>query len=271
MTLPISSTAKHEWGWVSPAAGGQTDNMEPTVYLDHLRSDGYRLRAAATQGLDRRIPTCPDWDMAALVAHVGSGHRWFADIVQARATEDPRRFPSAPADTRALLTWYDEGFVGLIEVLSAIPPDEQIWNWFDNKPAPARFWHRRASLETAVHRWDAQVAIGMADPVDPELAVDGIDEHLAFMSFFFQFKLIHVDGLTGSLHLHATDTEGEWLLNLAPDRIDHSRSHAKAAAALQGPSSDLLLWLVNRRSPDSPELRLFGDREIIESWRSVSW
>ena len=138
--------------------------MEPTVYLDHLRSDGDRLRAAATQGLDCRIPTCPAWDMAALVAHVGSGHRWFADIVQARTTEDPRRFPSAPADTRALLTWYDEGFVELIEVLSAIPPDEQIWNWFDNKPAPARFWHRRASLETAIHRWDAQLATGLAEP-----------------------------------------------------------------------------------------------------------
>ena len=269
-TLLISSTAKHGWGWVSPAGARLTtwNRLSTSIICGPMV---IAFAPAAIQGLDRRIPTCPEWDMAALVAHVGSGHRWFADIVQARATEDPRRFPSAPTDTRALLTWYDEGFVGLIEVLSAIPPDEPIWNWFDNKPAPARFWHRRASLETAVHRWDAQLATGMAEPVDPELAVDGIDEHLAFMSFFFQFKLIHVDGLTGSLHLHTTDTEGEWLLNLAPDRIDHSRSHAKAAAALQGPSSDLLLWLVNRRSPDSPELRLFGDRKIIESWRSISW
>lgn len=209
--------------------------------------------------------------MAALLAHVGSAHRWFTDIVQARATEDPHRFPAAPADARDLLAWYDEGLAELMEVLSAIPPGERVWNWFDNKPAPARFWHRRASLETAVHRWDAQFAAGNAEPVDPELAVDGIDEHLDFLSFFFLLKVKHVEGLTGSLHLHATDMDGEWLLNLAPDRIEHSHSHAKADAALQGPASDLFLWLVNRRSPDSPELRLFGDRGIIDAWRSVSW
>jgi uncharacterized protein (TIGR03083 family) len=209
--------------------------------------------------------------MAALVAHLGSGHRWFADIIQARATEDPRRFPAAPANTEVLLAWYDEGLAQLIEVLSKIPPDEPVWNWYDNKPVPVRFWHRRASLETTVHRWDAQLAAGKAEPIDPELAVDGIDEHLAFIAFFFRLKLKHVHGLTGSLHLHATDTDGEWLLDLAPGRVDHSRSHAKADAALQGPASDLLLWLVNRRPPDSPELRLFGDRGIIESWRSVTF
>ena len=59
-----------------------------------------------------------------------------------------------------------------------------------------------------------------------------------------------VDGLTGSLHLHATDTDGEWYLGLAPDRLEHRREHAKADAALRGTASDLLLWLVGRRPAD---------------------
>src|SRR5262249_9741619 len=85
------------------------------------------------------------------------------------------------------------------------------------KPAPARFWHRRAAQETAVHRFDAQFAAGDAKPIDADLALDGIDEHLGFVAFGLAVK--PVEGLSGSLHLHASDVEGEWVQQLAPDRL----------------------------------------------------
>lgn len=103
-----------------------------------------------------------------------------------------------------------------------------------------------------MHRFDAQFAAGDAKPIDAELALGGIDEHLGFVAFGLAVK--PVEGLSGSLHLHASDVEGEWVLQLAPDRLAFERSHAKADAAIRGPASELLLWLVNRRLPESPEL-----------------
>ena len=38
----------------------------------------------------------------------------------------------------------------------------------------------------------------------------------------------------GSLHLHCTDTNGEWLMSL-DDGFELVRAHAKGAAALRGP------------------------------------
>ena len=118
-----------------------------------------------------------------------------------------------------------------------------------------------------MHRWDAQFAAGHAKPIDADLAVDGIDEHLAFMAFGLPVK--PVLGLSGSLQLQATDVDGEWSLRLEPDHLDHDRSHSKAEATVRGPASDLLLWLINREPPESPALQLVGERAVIDAWRSV--
>jgi hypothetical protein len=49
--------------------------------------------------------------------------------------------------------------------------------------------------------------------------------------------------LPGSVHLHCTDSEGEWLVH--PDgRVE--AIHAKGDAAIRGPASDLLLALYTR-------------------------
>ena len=44
--------------------------------------------AAAVAGADPTlpVPTCPEWTLAQLVAHVGHGMRWSAVIVERRAT-----------------------------------------------------------------------------------------------------------------------------------------------------------------------------------------
>ncbi len=108
-----------------------------------------------------------------------------------------------------------------------------------------------------------------AQPVASELAVDGIDEYLSFVALWLARS--PVEGLAGSLHLHATDVEGEWSLQLQPDHLTHTRSHAKADAAIRGPVSDLLLWMVNRVPADSPTLQLFGDPAIVAAWGQLKF
>jgi hypothetical protein len=144
-----------------------------------------------------------------------------------------------------------------------------VWNWRDRAAAPALFWFRRMANETAVHRWDGEAAAGHPQPVATDLAIDGIDEYLSFVERWL--ARTPVEGLSGSLHLHATDTDGEWSLQLSPDRLEHSRSHAKADAAVRGPVSDLLLWMLNRVPADSPSLQLFGDPAIVARWGQLKF
>jgi uncharacterized protein (TIGR03083 family) len=245
--------------------------MDLAAYLDHVRSDAVAMAAAARQAPHAAVPSCPDWDMTGLVGHIAGVHHWVAEIVRTKATERIKRqfSPDVPRESGAVLAWYDEGVIGLLDVLGHADPDELVWNWFDGRPAPARFWHRRMAHETAVHRWDAQAAADDPQPLDPALSVDGIDEFLDFVAAGLPSEPI--EGLTGSLHLHATDIDGEWYLELAPDHLEHRRQHAKADAALRGTASDLLLWLVGRQPGGTPVFEVFGDPSVVEGWKAVTF
>jgi len=250
--------------------------MEPAEYLDHLRRDGPALAVAARQAPGAAVPSCPDWDMTALVGHAGIVHRWVDEIVRTSATEKVGRraiVEQVPADPIGVVAWYDEGLVSLIATLAGTDPAGPVWNWFDNRPAPAAFWLRRMAHETAIHRWDAQAAVGPAAavPMPADLAVDGIDEFLMFAAMWVSMQ--PVAGFDGSLHLHATDTrDGEWYLTLAPDHLEQRREHAKADAAVRGTASDLLLWLLNRKPAESGAgLEMFGDHGIIDAWRTITF
>ena len=74
-----------------------------------------------------------------------------------------------------------------------------------------RVWPRRQAHETSVHRWDAEHCGGATTAIDPELASDGVDEY--FDLVLRQHAGRHSISLpSGSLHLHCTDTLGEWLV-----------------------------------------------------------
>jgi uncharacterized protein (TIGR03083 family) len=246
--------------------------MGPAEYLDRLRIDGAALGGAGREAPSAPVRVCPGWDMTALVGHVGGIHHWVADIVRTGATAAPatRASPPDPGDAGVVLAWYDQGLAALVSLLDQADPDGRVWNWFDRGPAPARFWYRRMAHETAVHRWDAEDAAGHPSPLDAALAVDGIDEFLTFVASWLPRS--PVAGLSGTLHLHATDTDhsapGEWLVTLAPDRLALRHEHAKGDAALRGSASDLLLWLLNRKPADADGLTLFGDRSVTDAWRA---
>ena len=70
--------------------------VDATAYADYLATDSDALTRAAAGALERRVPGCPDWDVATLVDHVGRIHRWVAAMVRTSATErlDRERMPS---------------------------------------------------------------------------------------------------------------------------------------------------------------------------------
>jgi uncharacterized protein (TIGR03083 family) len=234
------------------------------VYVEALRSDGAALAAAARSGVQAPVPSCPAWTVADLVRHTGRLHRWVTDLVRTHASERPPRDDNAlMAADEQLASWFEEGAGLLAEVLSSADDDEPAWNWSVDRPHTASFWKRRMAHETSVHRWDGQLAHGVPEPIAPVLAKDGIDEMVeTFLPLQAASK--PTPALGGSLHLHTTDVEGEWLVRAGEGKAEVSYSHGKGDAAVRGTAEDVLLFVWGRKAPE--ELETFGDPAVVANW-----
>ena len=238
-------------------------------YVAHIRREAGALADAARLGLDAPSPSCPGWSVATLVKHTGLVHQWVAHMVETGATEraDFEALPRAPADNE-LVDWFAAGAARLAGTLEAAPDDAAVWNWSVDRPRTVGFWRRRMAHETAVHRWDVELAHGRARPVDAELAADGIDELLGtYLPADVDEKAGSGVTLGGTLHLHTTDTPGEWLVAVDDDRVELLREHGKGDAAVRGPASDVLLFLWKRVPASAVEV--LGDGAVVERWAQV--
>lgn len=236
--------------------------LTPEQYLVALRSDGAALATAARINLDADVPSCPGWTMKDLVIHTANVYKHRNKNVKDLLTEPHDFTPETPPeDEEKLVEWLEGWLDELTRTLGAADPGAMAWNWSDGEQVVG-FWHRRMAQETAVHRWDAQNAVGNPAPVAPDLAADGTDELLyAFM------EGEHSVGPDRSVHIHCTDpnlgTGGEWLVVMTEGKAVVSREHAKGDCALRGSASDLLLALWGRLSLDDVEV--LGDRSAAEA------
>jgi len=242
--------------------------MEPADFVGYLRVDAPALLAAAQSGPALPVPSCPEWDVEAVVGHLGSAYWWVEAMVRERAT-DMGAFTEKPEGWDALCAWYEEGLATLVAVLDQVGPDEPVWNWSAMGPGPARFWHRRVAHEASVHRWDVEQAVGIDHAIDVPLAADGIDEYVGIVPFWV--ALSPRPELKGTLGLAATDADVAYTLDLAPDAVvSHSGLHSPDAV-VRATTSDLFLWLLGRRQDTSEGVVIEGDASVTGAWSSVSF
>jgi uncharacterized protein (TIGR03083 family) len=235
--------------------------VEHAALVDALRREGAALGAVPISDTD--VPTCPEWTIVDLVTHVGWVHRW--QEAQLR-TDDPSQLVSIDRseqiDLEALADWYHDGLMSLLGTLDATPADKPTPT-FVFGPKPATFWARRAAHETAIHRWDAEAAVDRPSPLEPAQAVDVLDEMLEVMAPR-RFDATAWEGDDVTIHLHATDVEGEWLVRLGVDGLDVKHAHDKGDAAARGSASDLALLMTGRVPP--ARLEVFGDSRHLDRW-----
>jgi len=237
--------------------------MEVTEYLDVLRNSSAALLASARTDLGAPVPSCPGWSVELLVSHIGRVWSWAATIVGTGAGAD---FPAIPEGLvgAELIGWSEQQVRQLLDALAAADPGAGCWTF--GPPPTALFWFRRQALETVVHAWDVQQAVGPPDPIDPDVASDGVDEFLTVMlPGRFQRQ---PDAWSGqSLHLHRTDGDGEWLVRLGPGTsVSVEHAHGRGDVALRGPASSLYLWCLSR--VPSSDLEVSGDRAVADRWTS---
>lgn len=236
-------------------------------YVDHLLTDADRVAAVLAHGdLSAPVAACPGWDVRRVVEHLGWIHRW-ARQCALDAAPPTDTAPFVPGD-RDLAEWFRAGAADLATALLELDPSAPTWHPF-TVARVGRVWPRRQAHETAVHRWDVQAAVGEPDPIDAELASDGIDEYFEVAVP----RLVKREGLTvptRSLHVHCTDVDGEWLVWGDGDQYRMERAHAKGDAALRGPAEAILLRLWGRTSPRADQLSPIGDESALAAWLSFA-
>ena len=226
---------------------------------------------AASADQATHVPTCPEWTLRQLITHVGRAHRWAAEIVATRAAEPipfrevpDGRLPDDPAERPQ---WLRSGAARLADAVHGAGAASM---WTHPGMGQAGYWARRMAHETAVHRADGQLTLGIRPAIDPVIATDGIDEWLGFGAEPGQRNTAVPEGKV--LHLHATDEgiDGEWLIRGGPDGITVQNGHGKGDAAVRGPASVLMLVLLRRLPPDDPELEILGDPTLLDKWLAAT-
>jgi uncharacterized protein (TIGR03083 family) len=243
--------------------------MEIDEHLARLRSDGELLaRAIEAAGPDANVPMCPEWKVRDLVHHVGGIHRWATGYVKDRRAErvDARLADVVGAwpDDRQLVAWFRDGHARLVETLETADPAVECWSFLP-APSPLAFWARRQAHETAIHRVDAESALGSPTPFDAPFASDGIDE----MLFGFAARPRRDIPTTSeqTMALRATDAGRSWLVRIGPDRVESSDGGGEADFDISAPASDLYTLLWNRRGVDG--LAVAGDRKVLALWQET--
>jgi uncharacterized protein (TIGR03083 family) len=238
--------------------------------LDHIRADADRLATCLETGdLDSPVEACPGWDLRKLGVHTGFVHRWAAHAVRDAAPPDAGAIAEPRRDAAAaeLGAWMREGASELAEILAATPPDAPTWHPF---PADqlAWIWARRQMIETALHRWDAEVAVRGSSDLDSRVAATGIDECLDIGLP----RVVNRESTSvpeASLHLHCTDTDlpsgaGEWILWSEDGEYRMATEHRKGDAAVRASAEHLLLALMGRA--DRAVLDIVGDPAAADAW-----
>jgi uncharacterized protein (TIGR03083 family) len=229
-------------------------------YVAAVRREGSAVVAAASLGLDSAVPACPGWTTDDLVVHLGRLWAYVASLLSSRATEASQRPPLPEGDRLAVVSDLLDDLVGQ---LAALEPQTPVWNW-SGEPDVAQFWARRMAHEAAVHRFDAQQAHGVAQPIDEDLASDGLDE---FIDVLIPRVLSRdaAELTPGTLVLRTAD--GERVLALTSTGLHRADAAGPGATVVGGTASALLLACLGRLAWSSLEVE--GDPSVLDGWSAA--
>ncbi|MEU7317982.1 maleylpyruvate isomerase family mycothiol-dependent enzyme [Streptomyces sp. NPDC007083] len=218
--------------------------MDSHSLLRHLRDELGTFRGYLDRDVGAPVEHCGAWTLHDLAEHLGSSNLFAAAAVTAQRGDHPAT--PAPRDPSELPRWFEETSRTL---LTALDTDPAAPAWTFHPPGTVGFWQRRRALETLVHRWDAENALGAARPLDPELAGEGVAEVFDTLAPR-QVARGRAHPPRSALRLTATDLGTSW-----------TYGPGAPVATLAGPADHLLLLLWGRMSHSSAAVTWHGDRE----------
>jgi uncharacterized protein (TIGR03083 family) len=227
-----------------------------------VRQEGEAILAASRQDLDAAVTTCGDWKIRDLLGHVGSVFRRAATLVEERITTE-LAMSAPPDDLEDPVGYMSEALDDLVAALSSAEPDTPVWNW-STQPHVAAFWARRMAHEATIHRYDAQRAFGVAQPLDADLAEDGFDELVDVLLP----RIISRDSptLPSATYCFSATDDGDWTLRTESAEVERLEL-GTPDVTVRGTASALLLAAYNRVKWTSLEVE--GNTELLDLWSTL--
>jgi uncharacterized protein (TIGR03083 family) len=241
-------------------------------YATSIQTDSARMVRALDANRDAPIIWCGDWTVKDCARHVGGLHHVLAGVIEGRPTANFGLFKTLGApkvDDPGLGQWFAEGTAALLEQINRTSPDEPCWSFWGPEQTVS-FWPRRSAHESFVHRWDMERAAGVdVAAADPVMAAEGVDEYLDVFAGMLRGGN-QSPGAGETLHVHCTDTPGEWLIVFpAVGERTLTREHAKGDVAFRGPAEGLLLFLWGRLTAEEAGVDTIGDAAIAARLREL--
>ncbi|MGH7643296.1 MAG: maleylpyruvate isomerase family mycothiol-dependent enzyme [Candidatus Dormibacteria bacterium] len=234
--------------------------IEFSTFLKHLRTDGDRLALVARDHLSADVPPCPGWTVRDVVTHVAQvcEHKIACTLLQRAPDPWPPEWPPE----RDPLSWFGDAHQRLLDLLSERGAEAPSYTWWPPDQTVG-FWARRMAQETVIHRVDAELSYSQLTRVDPELAVDGVDEVLTIF-LAGDWSEAPSDQCHGQRIEVRTDGRA-WEVELLADTVNVTQPRGDAHAQLEGPPEPVLLWLWGRGS--TGELHQTGDIAVMSLLR----
>jgi uncharacterized protein (TIGR03083 family) len=236
--------------------------------LGSLDVDVDRVRQIAAMNLDAPVPTCPGWTVEDLVRHLANG---YLNVV-VRRLRAPQEVPKQDLAAERPLAALDRAYAVMTDEFGACRNNRS------GSTESLRFWIRRITHETAVHRIDAELAVAVpVTPIPPDLAVDGIGElltaYLAQETQRWQEDYqADLSDWTGRWVL-VTAASARWRVTVRPNGVHVTPVDSVAApthaadAVVAGEPVTLMRWMYNRG--DAGEIAFGGDRALIAQLRRL--
>ncbi|MGH1490943.1 MAG: maleylpyruvate isomerase family mycothiol-dependent enzyme [Acidimicrobiales bacterium] len=233
--------------------------MIPSEHINWFDENVHWFENLPLSSLGNDVPNCPGWTVEKVITHLtfGLGLAYpYAIATPADADDDqpwakvpwPLTLPTGKQAIRA----FAEHMEACADLFRATDPEKSCWT-YDNTDH-ARFWFRRAAIETTLHRMDVAEALGLQKTtISDDRAIDAIEDAIDF-----------------ALPLAARMTGGPPQASLAI-RIDgHSDElvlgEAAPTAWIAGDGAAVLLALWGRNH-DGVEIS--GERQVAKQWMTV--
>jgi len=229
-----------------------------STLLDQIEEHSATLRRTVATAPDplAAVPSCPDWQLPDLIAHLTVVHRFWTAAVTAGPGFVPTAVePESGLSPEQALARSEEATAAMLTALRKSGPQQPCWTWWPGTGAPQDTGAvaRHQVQEAAVHTYDAQLAVGAPLPVAEPVAVDGIDEFLT-LSWGTAGPWPHAPA---RVRLR-TDEGPSWLAELTSAGVQPiAPDDGPVTLELAAPASELLLALHRRRPPAA--VRVGGD------------
>jgi uncharacterized protein (TIGR03083 family) len=224
---------------------------------------GRLVDAFAALELNAPVPTCPEWRALDLATHVGQFTGFWTHALCEGTGRPKPAYSEPPAGTGVtggdIADWYAALSAALVAELRQTPAATAVWTWVDSDKT-ARFVARRCANELAIHRFDAQRAVGRAVALEPDVAADAVDEIFVMIAA----RDDPHEGSGRTLCLAPSDLERRWVITLAPTGPVLGQDTDGAQLTLTGEMSDLALTLFRR--PALGSVGQHGDGAVLEAW-----